>query len=252
MDNAVHEWKKSFTSLAILVFLTLESSRVPMQETRKLPQTSSILSSMLFTNPLSLHFVYEPLLVPKTIRILHLRPASFNTPLVGTFSLTVLDSDIHPECLALSYTWGDPMPTSTLICGRATLGIGSNLDSALRHVRSRREHVKIWIDAICINRTDVPEKNSQVKNMGLVYSRASSVLVWLGLDFPEEEGGLSDNLAFGAAKKIVSGSNLAFRVMRMVPPSMDLSRDWSRNSSNFFMLDQARLIGTFCTKHSRS
>lgn len=83
--------------------------------------------------------------------------------------------------------------------------IGSNLDSALRHVRSEKEGVKIWIDVICINQKDVPEKNSQVKNMGLVYSRASRVLVWLGPDNPDEKGG---KLAFEAAKDIVAESNL--------------------------------------------
>lgn len=38
----------------------------------------------------------------------------------------------------------------------------------------------VWIDAICINQGDIPERSSQVNAMHLVYSFAKSVVVWLG------------------------------------------------------------------------
>ncbi|KAK0738840.1 heterokaryon incompatibility protein-domain-containing protein [Schizothecium vesticola] len=38
----------------------------------------------------------------------------------------------------------------------------------------------IWIDQICINQADIPERNSQVQLMGRIYRQARSVHAWLG------------------------------------------------------------------------
>ncbi|XHG04103.1 hypothetical protein AWENTII_007384 [Aspergillus wentii] len=57
----------------------------------------------------------------------------------------------------------------------------------LFHMDSRR----FWIDAICINQNDIPERNAQVAIMSMIYTKASGVFVWLGV---EDE---STELAFG-------------------------------------------------------
>jgi hypothetical protein len=38
----------------------------------------------------------------------------------------------------------------------------------------------MWIDAICINQDDLPERSREAIKMGLVYNNAKQVLVWLG------------------------------------------------------------------------
>jgi hypothetical protein len=38
----------------------------------------------------------------------------------------------------------------------------------------------IWIDAICINQTDVPQRNLQVRNMKNIYRSATSTYAWSG------------------------------------------------------------------------
>lgn len=38
----------------------------------------------------------------------------------------------------------------------------------------------IWVDAICINQDDLEKRNQQVSPMAFIYSRAQTVLVWLG------------------------------------------------------------------------
>lgn len=38
----------------------------------------------------------------------------------------------------------------------------------------------LWIDAICINRFDIDEKNSQVRKMHSIYKKADKVVAWLG------------------------------------------------------------------------
>lgn len=48
----------------------------------------------------------------------------------------------------------------------------------------------IWIDAICINQSDVEEKGTQVSMMDLIYSRASFVVAWLGPEDSHTEAGL--------------------------------------------------------------
>ncbi len=40
----------------------------------------------------------------------------------------------------------------------------------------------LWIDAICINQSDVSEKNHQVRLMGQIYSQLELTLMWLGLE----------------------------------------------------------------------
>ncbi|KAF7676069.1 hypothetical protein GT037_005574 [Alternaria burnsii] len=48
-------------------------------------------------------------------------------------------------------------------------------------VQLRRRSVgEYWIDAICINQSDLAERASQVQLMGRIYREAESVVVWLG------------------------------------------------------------------------
>ncbi len=49
-------------------------------------------------------------------------------------------------------------------------------DDMPAHARTFR----LWIDAICINQKDTPERNAQVEMMAQIYQSAKSVFVWLG------------------------------------------------------------------------
>lgn len=102
-------------------------------------------------------------------------------------------SDVQnvPPYEALSYTWGS-LPTSphTLSiaisdCDIATLDITPNLDLALRRLREDIPANKsrlLWIDAVCINQSDLVEKSTQIPKMAMIYNRAEGVSVWLGGD----------------------------------------------------------------------
>jgi len=70
-------------------------------------------------------------------------------------------------------------PTST-----KELRVGSNLHSALRHLRSKTADVVVWADGLCINQRDVRERNHQVHHMRAIYERANETVVYLG-----DEGG---------------------------------------------------------------
>ncbi|KAH9862798.1 hypothetical protein J1614_010891 [Plenodomus biglobosus] len=41
-----------------------------------------------------------------------------------------------------------------------------------------------WIDALCIDQNNIEEKNHQVDQMGLIYSKATAVDIWLGRTIP--------------------------------------------------------------------
>lgn len=88
---------------------------------------------------------------------------------------------------ALSYVWGNK-PSATLmqvVNENASQTLGSlpvlkNLETALRHLRLKDKPRTLWIDAISINQSDLEERSQQVQRMGLIYSQASRVVVWLG------------------------------------------------------------------------
>jgi hypothetical protein len=57
------------------------------------------------------------------------------------------------------------------------------LVAALRQIResvSETSDAAIWIDGICINQTDIEERNSEVLLMPSIYKIASPAIDWLG------------------------------------------------------------------------
>ncbi|KAF5567598.1 heterokaryon incompatibility 6 OR allele [Fusarium phyllophilum] len=58
--------------------------------------------------------------------------------------------------------------------------IRRNLFDALRSIRRPTEDQKLWVDAICINQSNVDEKREQVAMMGNTFTRAIGVITWLG------------------------------------------------------------------------
>ncbi|KAF4452329.1 heterokaryon incompatibility [Fusarium albosuccineum] len=92
---------------------------------------------------------------------------------------------------ALSYVWGSPVDPEDILVEVTSqptsyeiLSVGQNLAKALRHLRQEVTTRILWIDALCINQRDIPEREAQVLRMEDIYSLASRVVVWLG---PETE-----------------------------------------------------------------
>jgi len=68
--------------------------------------------------------------------------------------------DSTPSYNALSYAWGDPLDPMFQIAlsGRAFM-VRKNLWEALHQIQSESEELMIWIDAICINQSDLAERS---------------------------------------------------------------------------------------------
>lgn len=91
------------------------------------------------------------------------------------------------EFEALSYAWGSPAVTHSAIVGEqddgwpgGVLSITENLDTALRCIRYQDRPRVLWIDALCIDQSDMQQRSQQVEWMDEVYRKARRVIVFLG------------------------------------------------------------------------
>jgi hypothetical protein len=125
-------------------------------------------------------FKYQPLdSDTNTIRVVTLEPGDFESPIHCT--LQHIDLDIHSRYEALSYVWGDPKLTIPIhIESDATFPVTKNLERALRYLRIIDSPRVLWIDAISIDQSNMPERNQQVQKMAEIYESASKVLLWVG------------------------------------------------------------------------
>lgn len=90
------------------------------------------------------------------------------------------DQQEAPVYEALSYMWGPPHPTTEIFVNDSPFQIRQNLFAALKELRYKYFPRCLWVDAICINQTDNPERGAQVSIMSQVFRAATKVLVWLG------------------------------------------------------------------------
>jgi hypothetical protein len=101
----------------------------------------------------------------------------------GIFSIVTLLESVNwadkPPYIALSYTWGNSTQLESILINGQTTDITIGLYEALRELQSDKP-VRLWVDAICINQNNDPEKSEQVKQMTEVYKAATSVFAWLG------------------------------------------------------------------------
>ncbi|KAI0548379.1 heterokaryon incompatibility protein-domain-containing protein [Xylaria curta] len=129
-------------------------------------------------------FAYSPLVEDDGIRILVLQPAiTRDADLIGSLqhvSLAQQYDDLIEPYTALSYVWGDPAPVDKILIDGQELGITANLSDALRDLRDSRRTHKIWVDAVCIDQGNIPERSKQVARMGDIYGSASNTIIYLG------------------------------------------------------------------------
>jgi hypothetical protein len=134
-------------------------------------------------------FVYSPLHNPtKEIRLLVLKSkyqsecGSYGHNIECSLRLVPLYLLSITNYEALSYTWGSPEDgVREIRLGGKPFNVRINLWWALDHLRYSDQPRILWIDALCIDQSNDIERGHQVRQMGLVYSEASKVIIWLGL-----------------------------------------------------------------------
>jgi Heterokaryon incompatibility protein (HET) len=131
-------------------------------------------------------FMYKPLdVATNEIRLLCIECDSNSELLQASLVNSPLD-DPQPY-MALSYAWKetalfsdtDLLESPHIKLNGQKFQVGHNLMSALEYLR-RLPLVMLWIDAICIDQSNIKERGEQVLRMESIYSKAQSVLVWLG------------------------------------------------------------------------
>lgn len=108
----------------------------------------------------------------------------------------------------LSYTCGSPWETEfippkvdvsetfSIALNSCIVPIAYNLHAALHRLRYTDRSRILWIDALCIDQSNMKERSAQVRLMHAIYRRADRVLSWLG-----EQDAYSD-LAFNTIEEL--------------------------------------------------
>ncbi|PVH84101.1 hypothetical protein DL98DRAFT_351462, partial [Cadophora sp. DSE1049] len=84
---------------------------------------------------------------------------------------------------AISYCWESETKDRQIVLNGSLIDVPRNLEAMLQRLRTlpdTHSGIKFWIDALCIDQTNILEKGHQVKLMQTVYARAFSLVVWLG------------------------------------------------------------------------
>jgi len=123
-------------------------------------------------------YQYRKLETYRHIRLLRLKRRSiFSEP---SCELIQVPLDKAPAFEAISHTWGDKDPSIPIVVDGHQILVTAAVEELLFYRRSFFCSSLFWIDAICINQSDVNEKSEQLPLMTDIYRRAFRVLVWLG------------------------------------------------------------------------
>ncbi|TGJ88572.1 hypothetical protein E0Z10_g262 [Xylaria hypoxylon] len=114
----------------------------------------------------------------KEIRIINLFPNKFSAPVECELEHIVLGPEADYE--AVSYCWGDASITQPILLDGKPYPITLNLLEGLRYLRQEESPRRLWVDSLCINQTDIAERNREILKMRDIYKLAKTVLIWLG------------------------------------------------------------------------
>lgn len=174
------------TAVVLFVTLLLRFSSVKPWRERALPQQEKTPKTKRTKQQVQdRDFVYDSLpqsseAASHAIRLLRIHSGDADTQL--SCSLETFSFDTCHDYWALSYTWGPETPSHIILVNNQRFRIRQNLFNFMTAFRSPyNDDFYLWIDQICINQENIPERNSQVRRMGQYYDRATSVITWLGI-----------------------------------------------------------------------
>lgn len=151
---------------------------------------TNTINSAYYDNDDCSPYKHEPL-DATSFRVLHLLPAD---KLDDTLECEIQHAPLPKSgiqniaYMALSYVWGKDHTSSLKVKVQdGHIMIRRNLDSALRHLRQRNAIITLWVDALCIDQSNVQERNHQVQQMRQIYETAEETIVYLG---PQDGGNI--------------------------------------------------------------
>jgi hypothetical protein len=142
-------------------------------------------------------FAHQPLdLRTKSLRLIEVLPSNGDDLVMCTVRHVTTDATYT----CLSYVWGPPEDGSRIIMlndrpflirknlwdflsvassDQGNLGVSCSLYPSFDLLQATKS---LWIDALCIDQSNVTERNHQVQQMGDIYSHARQVIAWMGHD----------------------------------------------------------------------
>jgi hypothetical protein len=174
----------SETSMVGCTTLTAKTTTIALRTTTVSEQTITICAERPNrVDGTQQTYQYEPLESVEQFRLLSVEP--FAQSQHFTYELRTFSMSNAPSYESVSYVWGQNDRNFTLSFRDSTvLRITRSLFSALpllsRHCRSGY----LWIDQICIDQSNLEERNHQVRYMGNVYKQAKQVFIYLGPKLP--------------------------------------------------------------------
>jgi hypothetical protein len=180
---------------------------------------------------LAIPSIYCPLSVG-FIRIAIIHSGHFGQQIVCTLRTVSLADEPHFE--ALSYVWGEQMSPSTILVNDESFEATQNLEEALQYLRLPTAQRALWVDALCINQSDIQERNLQVRQMHKIYAKADRVLSWLGPSRENSDKAMelikkaeSHNFASSWLEKVVQDDGILWNGVHKVA-RLCLRDYWSR------------------------
>jgi hypothetical protein len=117
-------------------------------------------------------FAHEPLQSTDSIRLIQIHAGDLNAKV----TLTIIQTHLRaaPPYEAISYTWGDRTDLQKIPCGSDStkIPVTKSCESVLRRLRRLKEDRLVWIDALCIDQTNINERNAQLAIMAQIYQLA--------------------------------------------------------------------------------
>jgi hypothetical protein len=224
----------SFTISKIIARLIGVTSQVSMDVWKE-----RIAGALL--TPVSLHgldtraiYRYAPIVTPRTIRLLRIECRQKLVYI--SCELETVKLDDAPPFWAVSYQWGSEEKPQLLRLGYRTspdighIPVTSNCAAAIQALIPKEVRY-LWIDAVCINQSDIREKEHQIPLMREIYSQASLVTGYLATESELSVGTLVHRMiqTFADGKKFAidsGGSFLIYRALSEVFKHEYFQRAW--------------------------
>lgn len=164
---------------------------------------------------------FSALTNPSETRLLELYPAKTTTQLLSG-GLRVVNLDDEHDYEALSYEWGSMELTQKLYLDDGSyVAIAESLFHALRDIRHERTERLIWADGLCINQSNLKEREQQVSSMGFIFRRAKSVITYIGPESEDSAIGIELADKLGQCGKVWLGPGHASDASDGLPPETD-------------------------------
>ena len=125
---------------------------------------------------------YIPLETDRHFRLLSVRSLHTSSGPQWEYDIVAFPLDHAPSYETISYVWGDNKRIRNLNLAKETLPITESISKAIPLLSPHSKTGYLWIDQLCINQDDIPERNRQVQLMGEVYSRSMRTLVYLQVE----------------------------------------------------------------------